>query len=229
MNCRRARSYISAYYDEELSHSVNKELLQHIENCTSCQKEKLLIEQVRVGLKSIPKDELSTEFNDKLFARIYSAPRTEETRLSVVPSVLVYRLRMLSPLLAAACVVFLLAWIGISQISILNNDNSGMVQAENQLIQKVNDRPMSPEEKFYRYSNSSLALEVAKFDSLQIATSLQNNRLMFDRLRLEAISNFGGFNNVNYSSRPTTDGRPNSSWRYVYPVIRNAGTNRNPY
>jgi len=229
MNCRKARSYISAYYDEELSHSVNKELLQHIENCTSCQKEKLFIEQVRVGLKAIPNDELSTDFNDKLFARIYSAPRTEETRLSAVPSALVYRLRMLSPLMAAACVVFLLAWIGINQVSILNNDDSGIVQAENQLIQKVNDRPISPADKYYRYSNNRLALEVAKLESLQVATSLQNNRLMFDRLRLEAASNFGGFNNVSYDSRQAADSRYNNSWRYVYPVIRNARPDRNPY
>ena len=157
MNCRKARSYILASYDEELSHSEKKELLKHIENCTRCQKEKLYLEQVRAGLKGLPEDHLSDDFNDKLFARIYSAPRTEVTRISNVPSVLAYRFRLIAPVMAAACMVFILSWFGVSQLLVDTPDNPQMADVKDQLFQRVNERPVQPLEESYQYSTSGLA------------------------------------------------------------------------
>lgn len=230
MNCRKARSYILASYDEELSHSEKKELLKHIENCTRCQKEKLYLEQVRAGLKGIPEDRLSDDFNDKLFARIYSAPRTEATRVSNVPSVLAYRLRLIAPVMAAACVVFLLSWFGVSQLIVNNSENPQMVNTESQIFQRVNDRPVTPVDDNYSYSTSGLAFSAAKLESLQIAASLKDNELMFRRLRLEAARNFGGFGPGITDMRRAQNEDENAQRKYIYPVVSNAAeSNRQPY
>jgi len=230
MNCRKARSYILASYDEELSHSEKKELLKHIENCTRCQKEKLYLEQVRAGLKGLPEDYLSEDFNNKLFARIYSAPHTEVTRVSNVPSVLAYRLRLIAPVMAAACMVFVLSWLGVSQLMVDNSDNPQIVNVENQILQRVNDRPVRPVDESYQYSTSGLAFSAAKLESLQVAVSLKDNELMFRRLRLEAARNFGGFGVGINNMRRAEKEKENAQRKYIYPVVSNAvESNRQPY
>ncbi len=231
MNCRKARSCISEYYDGELSRSEKAELLKHIENCTHCQKEMLFMEQVRAGLKSIPTDQLSDDFNDRLFARIYSAPRTDDsaTRIRNVPSAISYRVKLFTPAFVAATVVLIAAFIGFNQLSILRSGEGSLAENEKTLIQNVNQTPVRPLPQGFKISANEIALDVARLESLQVATSLRDNKLMIDRMRLDAANNFGGFNSrINAASEAERE-RYNRSRRYIYPVIQNADTERNPY
>ena len=174
MNCRKARYYISAYYDEELSNSVKTELLKHVEICTSCQKELILLEQMRAGLKAFPTDQLSDDFNDKLFARIYNAPRTEATKVSDVPSEFVYRLRWLSPVITAMAVIFIAVFIGYNQFSSPDAPPINYAGTEHQMIDNINQSaPHDPYVSSYPFSASNLSFSAAKLESLQVAASLE--------------------------------------------------------
>ena len=104
-----------------------------------------------------------------------------------------------------------------------------MADVENQLIQRVNERPVPMIEESYSYSASGLGFSVAKLDSLQIAASLKDNELLFRRLRLEAARNFGGFGNGLNGMRRTGEDEYNAQRRYIYPVVRPAGSSRQPY
>ena len=231
MNCRKARCYISAYYDEELSYSTKDELLKHIENCTSCQKEMLFQEQVRAGLKAFPREELSDDFNDRLFARIYSAPRTEETRIHNVPSILTYRLRSLAPVFAAAGFIVIAAFLAFSQFAIIGGGNDSIADNDGSTINSVNFQ--RPTVNYIRptqtISASEMALDAAKLESLQVATSMKDNKLMIDRMRLDASNKFGGFQERTNDLDEAVEERYNNSRKYIYPVIRNANSDRNPY
>jgi len=236
MNCRKARSCISAYYDHELSHSTEKELLQHLEHCTRCQKEKLYLEQVEANLRSSMQDRLGDDFNDRLFARIYSAPRTEAIQLSNIPSPLAYRFRTLAPLLAAACVLFIMGWVGLNQF-VMPRESDQFATGEDNYLIRVNERSLErsgilqPAEPVdYFTSARGLAFSIAKLESLQVATALRDNRLMLNRLRLDAARSFGGFSTFFRELQPdSNDHYHDVPERYIYPVVKNAGERQNPY
>jgi hypothetical protein len=232
MNCRKALSYISAYYDDELSYSTKDELLKHVENCTKCQREMLLQEQVRAGVKSFAAEELADDFNDRLFARIYSAPRTEATRVSNVPTVLSFRLKSIAPVFAAASVIVIAAFLALSQFAFIGN-SGGDNYADNQksgLINVSGDIPLvTPAHDYYPISAGDMSLSAARLESLQILASLKNNKMLMDRMRLDAANRFGGFQNRNNDLNQAVEERYNTSRKYIYPVVRNAGADTNPY
>jgi len=108
MNCRKARSLLSAFSRDELSHSVKEKLLQHLENCPECQKHKAVADQVSDTVRQLPKHELSDDFNMKLFERIHNENRVENAPAHMprkAPSSISYWTRVLAPAAAAAVVV----------------------------------------------------------------------------------------------------------------------------
>ncbi len=232
MNCRKARSYISAYYDEELSYSTKDELLKHVENCTKCQREMLFQEQVRAGVKSFPTEELTDDFNDRLFARIYSAPRTEATRISSVPTVLSYRLKSIAPVFAAAGVIVIAAFLALSQFAFTGNGagDSYVDTQKSGLINVSGEVPLvNPSSDFYPISAGDMSLSAARLESLQIMAAMKNNKMLMDRMRLDAANRFGGFQTRNNDLNQAVEERYNTSRKYIYPVVRNAGADTNPY
>lgn len=232
MNCRKARSYISAYYDDELSYSTKDELLKHVENCTKCQKEMLFQEQVRAGVRSFPREELADDFNDRLFARIYSAPRTEATRVSNVPTVLSYRLKSMAPVFAAASVIVIAAFLAFSQFAFIgnsNNDNYANSQKSGLINVRGEVPPLNPPRDYYPASAGELSLSAARLESLQISAAMKDQKMLWDRMRLDAANRFGGFQNRNNDLNQAVEERYNTNRKYLYPVIKNAGADTNPY
>lgn len=231
MNCRKARSLILTSYDDELSHSARKELLTHVENCTRCQREKLLIEQMRAGLRSMTAETLSDDFNNKLFARIYSAPRTEEPKVQSVPSAFVFHLKNFMPYLATACALILVVVVTVTQLSPGLEQSDQMVQSEKARLEQMANNSADPWDYFDReYASGSrgLAFSVAKLESLQVAASMKDNRMMLDRLRLDAARKFGGFN-IRDSFQQYARDNFNGNRHYILPVIRNASSARTPH
>jgi hypothetical protein len=191
----------------------------------------LFQEQVRAGLKAFPREELSDDFNDRLFARIYSAPRTEETRIYNVPSVLAYRLRSLAPVFAAAGFIVIAAFLAFSQFAIFGGGSDNIADNDGSTINSV--KYQRPALNYIRptqnISASEMALSAAKLESLQVATSMKDNKLMIDRMRLDASNKFGGFQDRTDDLDEAVEERYNNSRKYIYPVIRNANSDRNPY
>lgn len=72
MNCRKVRSYLSAFSESSLSSVKHDDLEAHIRNCKSCEREKLYIDEILVTAKTLPGKSLPDDFNLKLFSRIYA-------------------------------------------------------------------------------------------------------------------------------------------------------------
>ena len=72
MNCRKVQSYLSAYSENSLSSDQLNELEVHIRDCKSCEREKLLVDEILVAAKSLPTKQVPEDFNLKLFSRIYA-------------------------------------------------------------------------------------------------------------------------------------------------------------
>ena len=184
---------------------------------------------MRAGLKAFPTDQLSEDFNDKLFARIYSAPRTEATKISNVPSAFVYRLRWLTPVVTALTVIFIAVLIGYNQFSAPDAPPIKYAETEHQMIRNINQTaPDNSYANSYPFSAGNLSFSAAKLESLQVAASLKDNRLMFNRLRLDATRNFGGFGNYT-NLRPIMLDNYENQPRLIYPVVNTASTTKQPY
>jgi hypothetical protein len=72
MNCRKVRSYLSAFSESSLSPDKRDDLEAHIRNCKSCEREKLYIDEILVAARALPAKSLPEDFNLKLFNRIYA-------------------------------------------------------------------------------------------------------------------------------------------------------------
>ena len=111
MNCRKAQSLLSAFSNEELSHSVREKLLEHLEACPGCQKKSVVARQVGEAIRHLPRRELSDDFNMRLFERIHNAPReagVEPAHMpKAAPSALFYRLKLAAPIASIAGMLIL--------------------------------------------------------------------------------------------------------------------------
>ena len=114
MNCRKARSLLSAFSEEELSHSVREKLVEHLDACPSCRKESVAADQISGTVKHLPKQELSDNFNMKLFERIHNAPRAGQAEsirmLRAATSAFFYRLKLAVPVISVSGMLVLAMW-----------------------------------------------------------------------------------------------------------------------
>lgn len=72
MNCRKARSYLSASYDGSLNSNLSKEMEAHIRSCKSCEREKLYIEEIVAAARAMPQQHVPEDFNLQLMNRIFA-------------------------------------------------------------------------------------------------------------------------------------------------------------
>lgn len=72
MNCRKARSYLSASYDGSLNSNLLKEMEAHIRSCKSCEREKLYIEEIVAAARALPQKHVPEDFNLQLMNRIFA-------------------------------------------------------------------------------------------------------------------------------------------------------------
>jgi hypothetical protein len=111
MNCRKARSLVSAFSKGELSHSLRDKIAEHLDCCPACQKHKAAVVQINQAIDHLPRHELSDDFNMKLFERIHNGGREVNTSSALLPKKapvgLVYWSRVLSPVAALLGVVAL--------------------------------------------------------------------------------------------------------------------------
>jgi len=72
MNCRKVQYYLSTYSEGSLSSDKLSEVEVHIRNCKSCEREKFILEEILVAVRSMPAKTAPDNFNLKLFNRIYA-------------------------------------------------------------------------------------------------------------------------------------------------------------
>jgi len=221
MNCRKARSLLSAFSKDELSYSEKDKLLQHLESCPGCRKEKELAEQLSKAVSSLPKQELSEDFNMKLFEKIHNAPRSVETTRAHLPrrapSLVFYRLKQFAPAIAVTAVLVLAFTFMVSPDG--PNGIGGKQIAAGDAIQPTGHQ-MADNGGNVQPVNSGLRglkLEQSMLESLSVAVSLRNGRIL-DILSDEQKAQFGSPGNWPGVQNVKTSGPSRS--RYVLPTVR---------
>lgn len=218
MNCRKARSLLSAFSKGELSHSVKEKLLQHLENCPNCRKEKAVFEQIGQVIKHLPKYELSDDFNMKLFEKIHNAPRAERIEHArmpkAAPSAFAYRMKFVVPLFATVAVlVFSLTFItGTSQVD--TGYSPELASIETPAVNTDRSEPVS--HRSYLSGLRGLKLDQAMLESLKVAVSTHNGTI-FDVLGNERKQEFGMLNSR--SLVQSASGLGGNMRHYVLPVV----------
>ncbi len=79
MRCQRARSYLSAYCNDELSGRQKLAVSEHLATCSTCRKEEALYRSLGEARSAVPSMKVSKDFNTALLNRI-AQERFAETR-----------------------------------------------------------------------------------------------------------------------------------------------------
>jgi len=195
MNCRKARSLLSAFSEEELSHSVREKLAEHLEACPSCRKESVVAEQVCETVKHLPRQKLSDDFNMKLFESIHNVPRAERTESvrmpKAAPSAFFYRLKLAVPVISVAgMLVLVLALVtGTTEMAPVDYTEVASVAATT----PGPERSAPASQGFHNTGLRGLKLEQAMLESLTVAVSARNSSI-FERLGRQQKQDFGTLN-----------------------------------
>ncbi|MGE5653992.1 MAG: zf-HC2 domain-containing protein, partial [Bacillota bacterium] len=74
MDCRRARELLPSLVDNELSPSGRASLLEHLNQCQSCQAEWQSLRSVIRMVRSLPEVTPPSDFRDQLYRRLHNEP-----------------------------------------------------------------------------------------------------------------------------------------------------------
>lgn len=222
MNCRKARSSLSAYTKNELSHSVKERLVQHLDNCPACKKASIVAEQVDQTIRHLPKAELSDDFNMKLFERIHNAPRGERYQSAHMPkkapSGFMFRIKYAAPVLATVALLLVVT----SFVSTTEQGNPvnhpGYASSDIRAPRAVSD-PRG-EVPSTRVGLRGLQLEQRMLDSLSDLV-LTGSSMKFQRLGEQKKQSFGDF-----GQRPYVRNVGSNSGMNRHYVLPNVSTNR---
>jgi len=72
MKCTNVQKYLDDYLDDAMSLGEQKAVDSHIEQCASCQQALQTTNAIRLALRSLPVEEASADFEDKVFAEVRS-------------------------------------------------------------------------------------------------------------------------------------------------------------
>ncbi len=213
MNCRKARSLLSAYSKGELSHSLRERLAQHLEECPACRKQEASVGQINQALLHLPERKLSDDFNMRLFERIHNAPNGERVRTAHLPrkapSGLSYWGRLFAPAVGVVGAMVLTLTFLVPGGTVETTPAFAPMSAENP--GGTVDRYHSTGE--YRPALRGFALDHASFDSM--ATT--RNVGFFEQLSRQQKRDFGAYGY--YSPMLRNVNRSGSMRHYVLPTV----------
>ncbi|MEA1980682.1 MAG: zf-HC2 domain-containing protein [candidate division Zixibacteria bacterium] len=79
MRCRKVRSFLSAYCNDELTPNRIDAVADHLDNCADCRREETLYRSILDASRKVSTKKTSADFNNKLMNRI-AQERFKETR-----------------------------------------------------------------------------------------------------------------------------------------------------
>jgi hypothetical protein len=117
MHCRKVRSYLSAYSNDELTGAVLREVRGHLANCRECRSEEAVYRSVRLAARQLPGRHIGADFNARILDRIakerFAETRTRAYLPKPAPSMV---WRRVVPVVSSVFVVALLA-VGVAKFS----------------------------------------------------------------------------------------------------------------
>ena len=79
MHCRRVRSYLSAFSNDELTGALLREVREHLSACPDCRREEAVYRSIRLSTRQISTRHVLPDFNTRLMDRL-AQERFAETR-----------------------------------------------------------------------------------------------------------------------------------------------------
>jgi len=204
MRCRKARSLLSTYSNNELEGRQQVLLREHLAACANCRREYNLFASINEAKEALPEKTVSADFNAKLLNRI-AQERFVETRTKAYhpKRAPIFTWWRVAPVVATT---MLLAFVTINTFIISDNSSNLLVQTVGNGNDYLSAQPTN---------NPNMTTTMSKNWSLnrQMAKAKQNNSIsnsMIDR---------SGFGNNQLAS--ATMKVPNRSVYYrVRPVIK---------
>lgn len=205
MRCRKVRSFLSAYCNDELSGHRKLGVSDHLSSCSSCRKEEAIYYSINKAYAEIPGYKISKDFNNKLLNRI-AQERFSETRTKAY-------LPKPAPIIAwgkalpAVVTSFLVIIVALSSFSPLLKNKAGLATADDN---KLDDSYLTVQP----INNPNLTVSMNKSWSLdkQMARAERINRISNNMTRLS------DFSQVNSSSVLT---RVSSQTPQMVPYVPN--------
>jgi hypothetical protein len=115
MRCRKVRSYLSAYCNDELSGRQRLAVSEHLSTCSVCRKEEAFYKSLNDARSEIGELKVSDDFNAKLLNRIaqerFAETRTEAHLPKPAPRV---TWGQLVPVVVTACLVLFISIVAVS-------------------------------------------------------------------------------------------------------------------
>ncbi len=125
MHCRRVRSYLSAFSNDELTGAVLREVREHLATCRECRSEEAIYRSVRLATHQMPNRHLSADFNAKILNRVANERFAETRAKAYLPKAApTFVWRRLVPVLSSVAVIALVA-IGVAQYTPSPNKTNG--------------------------------------------------------------------------------------------------------
>lgn len=125
MHCRRVRSYLSAFSNDELTGAVLREVREHLATCRECRSEEAIYRTVRLATRQLPSRHIGADFNAKILDRVarerFAETRTKAYLPKAAPSMV---WRRLVPVLSSVAVIALVA-IGVAQYTPAPQESTG--------------------------------------------------------------------------------------------------------
>ncbi len=187
MRCRKVRSYLSAYCNDELSGRNRLAVSEHLSTCSTCRKEEAFYKSLSDARSEIGELRVSDDFNTELLNRIarerFAETRTEAFLPKSAPRV---TWGQLVPVVVTACLVLFISIVAVSpelkQDVGLMSSTTRALDDSYLTVQPVNN----PNLTVPMHSSWSLNDELARVERVNTLTS--------------SMTSSNGFDPVGYSS-----------------------------
>ncbi len=123
MHCRRVRSYLSAFSNDELTGALLRDVREHLSTCPDCRREEAVYRSMRLTTKQMQSRQLSSDFNSRLIDRLAQERFAETRTRAYLPKPAPWLLwRKLVPMAVSVVAVALMA-VNLLQVPDDNHPN----------------------------------------------------------------------------------------------------------
>lgn len=170
MRCRKVRSLLSIYCNEELSGRQQLKVREHLAGCADCRREAAVFSAMREAYREMPRTKLSEDFNTRLLNRIGQERFAETRTKAYLPKrAPMFRWGLVVPAMATVALV-LFTVVGLmmpstNQPGVQLSDNSATPDQPDNLYQTVLPTN-NPNMTASLQKNWSLDRQVAKAERL---------------------------------------------------------------
>jgi len=192
MHCRRVRSFLSAYSNDELTGAVLRDVRGHLSGCRECRNEEAVYRTMRLANRHLPGRHLGADFNSRILDLVakerFAETRTQAYMPKAVPSIV---WRRVIPAVVSVCAVVIVA---VSLVGFPGYKSQNGSQTATGVDVSKNNEYLSVQPKDVRIDQLnpqwSLNHQLAQTDRFDLLTSSMTQTTGFERHRAFAGNPF---------------------------------------